>query len=111
MALDCGGKLALALGGRLFVELSRAQLGEKAGLLHGALEAAHGHFEGLVFLDAYCRHTSRTSLTNLEKGLNCIRIGKCSSLESRPRATKRAWLCTTARPRACSRIWCIPRSI
>src|SRR4030095_12359108 len=31
-------------------------------------------FEGLVFLDAYCRHTLQTSLAKLEKGSNCIRI-------------------------------------
>src|SRR5512145_1955212 len=50
------GKLALAFGGGLFVILAGTQLGKESGLLHGALEAAHRHFERLVFLDAYCRH-------------------------------------------------------
>src|SRR5687767_13420129 len=56
MALYCGGKLALALGGRLLVVLAGAQLGQKTGLLDGALEATHRHFEGLVFLDANGGH-------------------------------------------------------
>src|SRR5688500_6775325 len=56
MALYCGGKLALALGGRLLVVLAGAQLGQKTGLLDGALEAAHRHFERLVFLDANGGH-------------------------------------------------------
>src|SRR5258708_31913828 len=60
MALHCGGKLALALGGRLFVVLARAQLGEKAGLLPGALETAHRHLERLGFPCASCRHKSRS---------------------------------------------------
>src|SRR5436190_2263946 len=56
VALHGGGQLALSFRGRLIVELARAKFGEKAGLFHGALEAAHGHFKGLVFLDAYGRH-------------------------------------------------------
>jgi len=44
--------LALALGGGLLVELASAKLGEEAGLLHGALEAAQRYVEGLVFLDS-----------------------------------------------------------
>src|SRR5690242_21949323 len=56
VALHRGGELALALGGRLLVVRAGAQFGEKTGLLHRALEAAHRHFEGLVFLDSYRRH-------------------------------------------------------
>src|SRR5205823_12079957 len=52
MALHGSGELALAFGGRLLVVLAGAQLGEKAGLLDGALEAAHRNFERFVFLDA-----------------------------------------------------------
>src|SRR5712664_3873517 len=73
VALYGGGELAFALGGRLFVVLAGAQLGEQAGLLHGALEATHGHLERLVFLDAYCRHPA----LSLKRGLNCSRIGQC----------------------------------
>ncbi|MEA2987183.1 MAG: tRNA N6-adenosine threonylcarbamoyltransferase [Alphaproteobacteria bacterium] len=51
MALHRGGKLALALGGRLLIELAGAKLGQETGLFHGALEAAHRHFERLIFLD------------------------------------------------------------
>src|SRR6185503_16045539 len=58
MALDRGGELPLSLRGRLLVILASAQLGEQPRLLDGALEAAHGHFEGLVFLDAYGRHSA-----------------------------------------------------
>src|SRR5688572_24756908 len=51
-ALHGSGMLALALGGGLLVELARAQLGEKSRFLHGALEAAQGDVERLVFLDS-----------------------------------------------------------
>jgi len=44
--------LALALRGGLLVELAGAKLGEEPGLLDGALEAAQGHVERLVFLDS-----------------------------------------------------------
>src|ERR1043166_1830069 len=44
-ALHRGGVLALALGGRLLVELAGAQLGEEAGFLDRALEAAESHVE------------------------------------------------------------------
>ena len=56
MALHRGGLLALALGGRLFVELAGAQLGQQAGLLDRALEAAQRDLEGLVFADANAGH-------------------------------------------------------
>src|SRR5690606_9557483 len=39
LALHCGSGLALALLGRLLVELALAGLGQHAGLLAGALEA------------------------------------------------------------------------
>src|SRR5215208_7661291 len=55
-ALHRGGVLALALGGRLLVELARAKLGEEAGFLDGALEAAKRHVERLVFLDSNDGH-------------------------------------------------------
>ncbi len=50
--LHGGGLLALALGGRLFVELAGAQLGQQTDLLDGALEAAQGDIERLVLFDA-----------------------------------------------------------
>src|SRR5438270_9155684 len=71
MTLHRGGELALALGRRLLVELPRAQLREESGLLDSALEAAHRHFERLVFLDANSRHLASQVP---EKGRNCIRI-------------------------------------
>jgi len=55
MALDRGGELALALGGGLLVVLARAQFGQQAGFLDGALEAAQRRFERFVFLDADSR--------------------------------------------------------
>src|SRR5258706_14683388 len=59
-ALHRGGMLALALRGRLLVELARAKLREEAGFLDGALEAAKRHVEGLVFLDSDDRHLQMT---------------------------------------------------
>lgn len=56
VALDGSAQLALALGGRLFVELTGAQLGDDAGLLTGALEATHCDFKRLVLFNAYGRH-------------------------------------------------------
>jgi len=50
VALHGGCLLALALGGRLFVELAGAQVGQQAELFDGALEAAQGDVEGLVSL-------------------------------------------------------------
>src|SRR5688572_4012839 len=58
-ALHRGGMLALALGGRLFVELPGAKLGEEAGLLDRALEAAQCDVERLVFLDSNQGHRAR----------------------------------------------------
>src|SRR3954462_15225587 len=66
MALHGGGLLALALGGGLFVELARAQFGEQAQLLDGALEAAKGHVERLVFLDTDGRHESFGSVWRMK---------------------------------------------
>src|ERR1700761_6419559 len=59
VALDGRGLLALAFGGRLFVELARAQFGQQTQLFDGALEAAQGHVERLVFLDTDGRHVSK----------------------------------------------------
>jgi len=56
VALDRGGRLALALLGRLLVELALAGLGEDAGLLAGALEATQGKLERLVFADFDAGH-------------------------------------------------------
>src|SRR4051812_3523489 len=56
LALHRGRGLALALLGRLLVELALAGLGQHAGLLAGALEAAQGKLEGLVFADFDAGH-------------------------------------------------------
>jgi hypothetical protein len=56
LALDCGGELALALGGGLFVELAGAQFGQEADFFDGALEAAQGDIKRLVFFDFDVRH-------------------------------------------------------
>ena len=56
VALHGGGKLALALGRRLLVVLAGSQLGQKTGLFYRALEAPHGDFKRLVFLDSDYRH-------------------------------------------------------
>ena len=56
VALDCGRQLAFALGGGLFVEFARPQLGQQTGFFHRTLEAAHRHFEWLIFLDTNRRH-------------------------------------------------------
>jgi hypothetical protein len=41
----------LALSRRLFVSLTRAQLGQETSLLDSALKATHRCFEGFVFAD------------------------------------------------------------
>src|SRR5690606_39884767 len=56
LTLHRSGGLALALLGRLLVELALAGLGEDAGLLASALEAAEGKLEGLVFADFDAGH-------------------------------------------------------
>src|SRR5690606_10889893 len=56
LALHRGRGLALALLGRLLVELALAGLGEHAGLLAGALEATEGKLERLVFADFDAGH-------------------------------------------------------
>jgi len=52
VTLDGGGFLALALGGRLLVELAGAQVGQQAQFFDGALEAAQSNVERLVFFNA-----------------------------------------------------------
>ena len=52
MAFDGRCLFALALGGRLFIELAGAQFGEKTQLLDGALEATQGNVKRLVFFNA-----------------------------------------------------------
>src|SRR5690606_19399526 len=56
LALHRGGRLALALLGRLLVELALAGLGQHASLLAGALEATQGKLERLVFADFDAGH-------------------------------------------------------
>src|SRR5262245_8721216 len=78
MALYGGGKLALALGGRLLVELAGAQLGEQARLFHGALEAAHRDFERLVLFNSYGRHVLPKLGSRDSKGAELyIKIATC----------------------------------
>src|SRR5690348_9406525 len=57
VALHGRGLLALALLGRLLVELAAAQLGHHAGLLAGALEAAQGGIEMFVLFDTHAGHS------------------------------------------------------
>ena len=56
MALHGSSELALALCGRLFIELACAQFSQQTGFFDAALEAAHGDFEGLVFFKANSGH-------------------------------------------------------
>ncbi len=56
VALDRSRLLALALRRRLFVELARPQLGQKAGLFDRALETAQCRFERLVLAYANAGH-------------------------------------------------------
>jgi hypothetical protein len=56
VALDGSGLLALALGGRLFVELAGAQVGQQAQFFDGALEAAQSDVKRLVFFNTDGRH-------------------------------------------------------
>ncbi len=56
VALDGSCSFTLAFGGRLFIELARAQFGEKTCFFDGALEATNRYFERLIFLDANSRH-------------------------------------------------------
>ena len=55
LALHGGGLLALSDLGGLLVELAAAHLGQDAGLLAGALEAAQGRVKDFVFLYPYAR--------------------------------------------------------
>jgi len=57
VTLDRGGALALALLGRLFVELALAHFGKNTGLFAGALEAAQGKLERFVFANFDAGHT------------------------------------------------------
>src|SRR5664279_4084389 len=71
MALDGRGLLALALGGRLFVELAGAQFGQQARLLDGALETAKRCLEGLVVADTYARHRGPSFSLGLRRPAQC----------------------------------------
>src|SRR5690606_23261796 len=57
LALHRGGGLALALLGRLLVELALAGFGQDAGLFAGALEATQRKLKRLVFADFDAGHT------------------------------------------------------
>ena len=52
MALDRGSLLALTFCGGLFIEFTRTEFGQQAGLFDGALKAAQGDFEGFVLFNA-----------------------------------------------------------
>ncbi len=56
MALHGSSELALALCGRLFIELACTQFSQQTGFFDAPLEAAHSDFEGLVFFKAYSGH-------------------------------------------------------
>src|SRR5690606_2597464 len=97
MTLDRGGMLALALGGGLFVEFARTQLGQKADFFNGALKTAQSSFKRLVFFKTNSRHV-RVSLakryTKFRKALDSTTkpeisrtIRRCACpCASRPRA-------------------------
>src|SRR3954467_5844195 len=59
VALDGRGLLSLALGSGLLADLARARFGQQTQLFDGALEAAQGRVERLVFLDPDGRHFSK----------------------------------------------------
>jgi len=63
MALYGSSELALALGGRLFVELPCAQLGQQASLFNGPLEAAKRDFERFVLSNTNARYGRRILLS------------------------------------------------
>src|SRR6185369_843184 len=112
MALHGGGELALPFRGGLLVVLASAQLGEEASLLNGALEAAHGHFEGLVFLDAYGRHAVFSRLRFTEKGRILPEVPQfppCWCWAWKPPATRPDWPSMTGPAGACSPMRCTPR--
>ena len=55
-ALDRCGKLAFALGSRLLVKLTSAQIGKQTGFFNSALESAQSNFEWFVFLETDSSH-------------------------------------------------------
>src|SRR5215467_9068617 len=63
VTLDRSRALALALLGRLFVELALADFGEDAGLLAGALETAKSELERLVLADFDAWHRISGSMS------------------------------------------------
>src|SRR3984885_8597501 len=58
MTLHRSGLLSLTLLGRLLVEFTSTKLGEDTGLFAGALEAAQGGVEILVFADTNAGHSN-----------------------------------------------------
>src|SRR5258705_9890774 len=85
VALHRGGLLALTLLRGLFVEFAAAQLGEHAGLLTGALEAAQGGVKVLVFPDSDARH--RTQPLDSNNRLTTVR--PCRGRDSKEAGAKR----------------------
>src|SRR3569832_1240228 len=61
LALDCGGELALALGGGLLVELAGAQFGQQADFFDLTLETTQGNVKQLKFFDFDVRHVTVAS--------------------------------------------------
>ena len=72
VALDRGRLLAFTLGGRLLVELARAQFGQQPAFFNRALEAAQRHFERLVFLDANSRHRYRVLVNRVDQSVGTL---------------------------------------
>jgi len=55
-AFDGGSGLAFTFPGGFLIELAATDLCKYTRLLTGALETAHGDFEGFVLFNAYVRH-------------------------------------------------------
>ena len=60
VTLDCGSSLALALGSRLLVELTRTDFGQNAGFFAGALEATQCYVEGFILFNFDSGHPGLT---------------------------------------------------
>jgi hypothetical protein len=60
VTLNSGSSLALALGGRLFVELAAADFSQNTGFFAGALETTQSYVEGFVLFNFDGWHPGRT---------------------------------------------------
>src|SRR3569833_1395996 len=67
VTFHCGGGLALAHGGGLFIKLATASLGQHPGFFASTLEATQGDFKRLVFTQFHRRHTDFTSVFGTNK--------------------------------------------